>query len=209
MKSCGVDILGMTPEKVKKTISKVKAPPKKKPVAAAKSKKAEVKEVETASQLKLEAVEAVRASHAPAQPALPAGRPAAPRAGKYIFAVGSRKEATARIRLFETGSGKITVNGHDIKKYFPTFIQMEKILSPLRATGQESNHDIEIVVRGGGKEAQAEAVRHGIARTLIEWNIEFRPVLRKSSYLTRDPRAKERKKFGLKKARRAPQWSKR
>lgn len=192
----------MTPEKVKRTTAKVKAAPKKKPVAAAKPKKAEVKEVETASQLKLGAVEAVKASHAPA-------KPAAPRAGKYIFAVGSRKEATARIRLFETGAGKITVNGHDVKKYFPTFIQMEKILSPLRATGQESNHDIEIVVRGGGKEAQAEAVRHGIARTLIEWNIEFRPVLRKSGYLTRDPRAKERKKFGLKKARRAPQWSKR
>ncbi len=202
MKSCGVDILGMTPEKVKKTISKVKTALKKKPAVVVKPKKVQKKEVETASQVKLEAVEAVKASHAPA-------KPATPRAGKYIFAVGRRKEAAAKIRLFETGSGKIIVNGHEFKKYFPTFFQMEKVLSPLKATGQESNHDIEVVVKGGGKEAQAEAVRHGIARTLIEWNIEFRPVLRKSGYLTRDPRAKERKKFGLKKARRAPQWSKR
>lgn len=126
-----------------------------------------------------------------------------------LFTIGRRKEATARIRFLETGHGKIIVNGRDLKQYFGTTILREMVAAPLKLTNEEGNHDVEAKVAGGGIHGQAEAVRHGIARALVKWNPDFRPALKQAGFLKRDPRSKERKKFGHKKARRSPQWSKR
>lgn len=123
-------------------------------------------------------------------------------------AVGRRKCASARVRI-NKGSGKIIVNGLDYKLYFPYFEWHEMVLAPLKALGKEKDLDVEAKVSGGGKNGQARAVLHGIARALVNWNDEFKKTLKTQGFLTRDPRVKERKKFGLKKARRAPQWAKR
>ncbi|MFA7653574.1 MAG: 30S ribosomal protein S9 [Candidatus Magasanikbacteria bacterium] len=123
-------------------------------------------------------------------------------------AVGRRKTASARVKI-DKGSGKIIVNGVDYKIYFPHFELNESVLAPLKAVGKEKDLDVSAKVSGGGKKGQATAVQHGIARVLVIWNDEFHKTLKTQGYLTRDPRSKERKKFGLKKARRAPQWSKR
>ena len=128
---------------------------------------------------------------------------------KYIYAVGRRKEASAQIRLFKKGDGKIIVNGKDIKDYFPSGIMQEIIFAPLKIVGQAGKLEILTKVRGGGICGQAEAIRHGISRALLEINANFRKPLRKHGYLTRDSRVKERKKPGLKRARKAPQWVKR
>lgn len=127
----------------------------------------------------------------------------------YYRAIGRRKEATARVRMMETGSGKITVNGRSFETYFPLAIIRDEITAPLKLVGQFDNHDYSIKVEGGGTQGQAGAVCHGFARVLLQWNAEFRMPLKKAGFLRRDPRAKERKKFGLKGARRAPQWAKR
>ncbi|OGH85270.1 MAG: 30S ribosomal protein S9 [Candidatus Magasanikbacteria bacterium RIFOXYB2_FULL_38_10] len=131
------------------------------------------------------------------------------REGKYVYAVGRRKSAKAQVKLMETGTGKITVNGKDLPKYFDYFVLQNTVWAPLKAVQEDSVHDISAVVLGGGALGQAEAIRLGISRALVEWNEAFKPVLKKMGFITRDPRVKERKKFGLKKARRAPQWSKR
>ncbi len=123
-------------------------------------------------------------------------------------AVGRRKEAAARVKL-EVGKGKITVNGRDFKEYFPTKIHQQTVQSPLVATQREGTLDISVRVVGGGIAGQAHAVRHGIARALIKWTPELRPVLKAEGFLTRDSRAKERKKPGLHRARRGHQWRKR
>ncbi len=123
-------------------------------------------------------------------------------------AIGRRKEAAARVRL-TPGTGVITVNGRDFMEYFPTKIHQQVVLSPLTALNKVGALDISIRVSGGGVAGQAHAVRHGISRALIEWNPEFRPILKAEGYLTRDSRAKERKKPGLRRARRAHQWRKR
>jgi len=127
----------------------------------------------------------------------------------FITAIGRRKTAVARVKFLETGAGKIKINGQALEKYFNFFILQNTVKSPLELTQEDKNHDIEIIASGGGRLGQAEAARLGIARALIKWNSDLKPVLRKAGFMTRDPRAKERKKFGLKKARRAPQWSKR
>lgn len=127
----------------------------------------------------------------------------------FITAIGRRKTAVARVKFLETGTGKIKINGQELEKYFNFFILQEIVKAPLELTQENKNHDIEVIAKGGGNLGQAEAIRLGIARALIKWNLDLKPVLRKAGYMTRDPRAKERKKFGLKKARRAPQWSKR
>lgn len=131
------------------------------------------------------------------------------REGKYIYAIGRRKSAKAQVRLMETGKGEVTINGKKLKDFFNHFILQEKVLAALKAVQEEGIHDVKINVIGGGSIGQADAIRLGIARALVKWNEEFKPVLKKSGFMTRDPRVKERKKFGLKKARRAPQWSKR
>lgn len=145
---------------------------------------------------------------APEAPVLKIERKAG-REGKYVYAIGRRKSAKAQVRLMETGTGKITINGKELSKYFDYFVLQNTVLAPLKAVQEESIHDVSAVVLGGGALGQAEAIRLGISRALVEWNEALKPVLKKMGFITRDPRVKERKKFGLKKARRAPQWSKR
>lgn len=128
--------------------------------------------------------------------------------GRYLRAVGKRKTGVAQIRLYKKGNGLIAVNNERLNKYFipPLAIIVKQ---PLKLTGQMRDVDISILVKGGGKKAQAEACRHGISRALVTYNSELKPSLKAKGWLTRDARRKERKKPGLKKARRAPQWSKR
>lgn len=129
--------------------------------------------------------------------------------GKYFYAVGRRKQATATVRLYENGSGKIYVNEKPLNEYFPRFELQQIITDPLVAVGKGEKHDITIHVQGGGKRGQADSIKLGIARALTLMESDLRDSLKKNGYLRRDPRKKERKKPGLKRARRAPQWSKR
>lgn len=129
--------------------------------------------------------------------------------GSYIFGLGRRKTSIARVRLIKNGKGMMSVNGKPMDKYFTTYELREIVASPLKTSGQETAVDVSASVEGGGIRGQAEAVRLGISRSLIIMNPAFRKTLKKLGFLTRDPRAKERKKPGLKKARRSPQWSKR
>ncbi|MBQ7266413.1 MAG: 30S ribosomal protein S9 [Firmicutes bacterium] len=126
---------------------------------------------------------------------------------KY-YGTGRRKSSVARVYLVP-GSGKITVNKRDLDDYFGLETLKLIIRQPLEATGTTDKFDVRVNVQGGGTTGQAGAIRHGISRALVEADADFRPVLKKSGFLTRDPRMKERKKYGLKKARRAPQFSKR
>jgi small subunit ribosomal protein S9 len=126
---------------------------------------------------------------------------------KYIETVGRRKTASARVRLASAKSTSILVNDKDVSDYFPLKVMHETVHAPLKTVG--GAYTITALVHGGGHKAQAEAVRHGIARALNEMDPALRKDLKLKGYLTRDPRAKERKKFGLKAARRAFQWTKR
>ncbi len=126
-----------------------------------------------------------------------------------IATIGRRKTAIARVRLVRGGKGTIRINDKAFQTYFPTFDLQRIVLEPLRAVSMESSYDVSVVAQGGGAHAQAESVRLGIARALIKEQPDYRTTLKKLGFLTRDPRAKERKKPGLKRARRAPQWSKR
>jgi len=127
---------------------------------------------------------------------------------KFYEAVGRRKTASARVRLYTKGNGYV-VNAKDFKEYFP-LVSLQKIIeAPLRKMKSLERFRIEAKVDGGGAHAQAEAVRHGIGRALIVFNADFRKRLKRAGYLKRDPRQKERRKYGLKKARKAPRWSKR
>jgi len=128
---------------------------------------------------------------------------------EYHKALGRRKEATARVRLIPGGSGKITVNGKTLEAFFTVEWNRQSILAPLVSVGANTDYDVSAKVEGGGVAGQAIAVRHGIARCLLLVNEDFRKTLRRAGYLTRDPRAKERKKPGLKRARKAAQWAKR
>lgn len=121
---------------------------------------------------------------------------------------GRRKRAVARVR-FRTGTGIITVNGRPVTEYFPTATHRMILSEPLRLTNTDEAYDIDCSIDGGGVSGQAGALRHGIARALIELDPEMRPELKKAGFLTRDDRKKESKKYGLKKARKAPQYSKR
>lgn len=133
----------------------------------------------------------------------------AAKGGSYIPAVGRRKTSVARVRLIKNGKGLVTINSRPMEEYFTTYDLRDQVLSPLKLTGQETAVDVSVKVDGGGIRGQAEAVRHGLSRALIELNPTYRKSLKKLGYLTRDSRKRERKKFGLKGARRAPQWSKR
>ena len=128
--------------------------------------------------------------------------------GKYHYGNGKRKTSSAKVRLYK-GKGVITVNNREVNQYFPVKELIKSIESPLKATGNNGKYDITVKVEGGGQTGQAEAIRHGIARALVEEDIANKTALRKAGFLTRDPRSKERKKFGLKRARKAPQFSKR
>ena len=126
-----------------------------------------------------------------------------------IHTVGRRKRAIARLRLTRSGSGSIVVNNKKYTDYFPYWLWQETVVSPLPVVGLLGSVDISVRVGGGGLQAQAEAIRLAITRAFILHNPDWRPTLRKLGYLTRDPREKERKKPGLKRARRGPQWAKR
>ena len=127
----------------------------------------------------------------------------------YLYGTGRRKSSVARVHLFPNGTGAITINGRDIDDYFGLETLKLIVRQPLAATGMLGKVDIETTVVGGGVTGQAGAIRHGVARALLKMNEEYRPALKSAGYLTRDPRMKERKKYGLKAARRAPQFSKR
>ena len=125
-----------------------------------------------------------------------------------FYGTGRRKSSVARVRLVE-GTGKITINGKDIEEYFDLDTLKVIVRQPLTVTNTLTKYDVVCSVYGGGVTGQAGAVRHGIARALNEANAEYRPALKSNGFLTRDSRMKERKKYGLKKARKAPQFSKR
>ena len=127
----------------------------------------------------------------------------------YLYGTGRRKSSVARVHLFQGGTGKITVNGRDVDDYFGLETLKMVVRQPLNTTNTTGKVDIVATVEGGGVSGQAGALRHGIARALLLVDPEFRPLLKKAGFLTRDPRMKERKKYGLKAARRAPQFSKR
>jgi len=145
-----------------------------------------------------------------------------PKAIKYFSAVGRRKTAVARVRIFTSKNNEekqesflvekeksFLVNERPLKEYFPIFGLQETALSSFKETDCLNLFNTSVKAKGGGIFAQADAIRHGIAKALILFNPDFRKKLKKAGFLTRDPRMRERKKFGLKRARRAPQWSKR
>jgi small subunit ribosomal protein S9 len=139
---------------------------------------------------------------------------AAKKEERYLYAVGRRKTAVAQVRLYPVSPAKDEVIAHVVNKktvaeYFPTDALKTAFFASLQKTGLETAFRISVVVRGGGVNAQAEAVRLGVARALVEHDALLRPALKAAGFLTRDSRAVERKKPGLKKARRAPQWAKR
>ncbi len=128
---------------------------------------------------------------------------------RYFEGVGRRKTAVARVRIYP-GDGKFIVNGKPVEEYFGNRLLYHKmVFAPLELTNTQGKFNVLVKVRGGGISGQAGAVRHGLARALEKWDPELRPILKKAGFLTRDPRVKERKKAGLKRARKAPQYTKR
>lgn len=125
-----------------------------------------------------------------------------------VQATGRRKTSVARVRLID-GSGQVTLNGRPLEDYFPTMALRMRVMEPLQITQTQGRYDIEANLEGGGTTGQVDALRLGIARALIELDEELRPMLKKAGLLTRDSRIVERKKYGLRKARRAPQYTKR
>jgi small subunit ribosomal protein S9 len=128
---------------------------------------------------------------------------------RYFEAVGRRKTAVARVRLFTRGEKQFLINGKSYQEYFPLKEDQETSTASMKKMKCLDKFKVTVIVKGGGRNAQAEAVRHGTARVLVDFNNNFRKRLRKAGYLTRDPRMRERKKFGLKRARKSPQWAKR
>lgn len=148
------------------------------------------------------AVTSAPLSPAPLVPALPMP------SGQVVQAVGRRKEAVVRVRLVP-GTGVFRLNGTSLERYFPNKVHQQLIREPLLTVNKPESYDVLGNLSGGGTSGQAGALRLAIARALVELNIDDRPALKKAGFLTRDARAKERKKYGLKKARKAPQYSKR
>ena len=128
---------------------------------------------------------------------------------KYFYGTGRRKSSIARVRVYENGTGSIIINGREIDDYFGLETLKLIVRQPLVTTGLVDKVDVVVSVVGGGVSGQAGAIRHGISRALLGVNGEYRAALKAAGFLTRDPRMKERKKYGLKAARRAPQFSKR
>ena len=126
----------------------------------------------------------------------------------YFYGTGRRKHSVARVRVYN-GTGKVTINGRDIEDYFGLDTLKLLVRSPLVLTETDGKFDVVVNVIGGGCSGQAGAIRHGLSRALLQYDENLRPALKKAGFLTRDPRMKERKKYGLKAARRAPQFSKR
>ncbi len=127
----------------------------------------------------------------------------------YIEAVGRRKTAIARVRITPAAKRSVTINDTDVEGYFPTAVLRARSVSPFAVEEMPQGFSVSVKVLGGGISSQAEAIRHGIARALVKSDAQLRKALKQAGYLKRDPREKERRKFGLKKARKAKQWSKR
>ena len=127
----------------------------------------------------------------------------------YFYGTGRRKSSVSRVRVYPNGTGAITINGRDIEEYFGLDTMKLIVRQPFAVTDTLGKFDVEVTVVGGGFTGQAGAIRHGLARALVKANEEYKAALKKAGFLTRDPRMKERKKYGLKAARRAPQFSKR
>lgn len=127
---------------------------------------------------------------------------------RYVEGIGRRKTSTARVRIFE-GTGNFMVNNRPLDKYFTIKRFVETVLAPLKFLKLVGKFDISVKVLGGGIMGQSEAIRHGLSRALVKYNESFKKLLREAGFLTRDPRMVERKKYGLKKARKSPQWQKR
>lgn len=164
--------------------------PKTKKAAAPKAKKS------------AETTETVTEKTAPKQQTMKIG-------GDFIYASGKRKTSVARVRLYQNGNDNIVMNGKSLEEYLATQEQVGAVKTPLRLTGHLKTFEISIKTEGGGINSQAEAARHGISKALLEFDPSLRLTLKRAGLLTRDPRMKERKKYGLHRARRAPQWSKR
>ncbi len=128
---------------------------------------------------------------------------------KYIETIGRRKTSQARIRMTESSKNSVTINDKELDVYFPISELQTVVKKPLTESGIEQKFKITVVVKGGGQSSQAHAVSHGISRAIVKYDEELRKKIKKLGLLKRDPRMKERRKFGLKKARKAPQWSKR
>lgn len=175
-----------------KTKKKTKTKPKKKVKAVKKKAKKKAEKVKKKVEKKVEKKEK------------PVVKP-----DKYYESEGRRKTAVARVRIWTKGSKEFLVNQKPLEKYFPTLELQKKALASLETMKCLDKFKVSIVVRGGGLSSQAEAIRHGIARVLILFNLDFRKRLKKAGFLRRDSRMRERKKPGLKRARRAPQWKKR
>lgn len=185
-----------------------KSPAKKKPVVAKAPKKIAPKAASKAVKTPKTKVTAIETGAAPkAAPVVKT--PALKKLGNYFYAYGKRKTSIASVRMFTDGKGVITVNNRTFENYFPVFTDQDKVVSPLKVTNTQKQFDISVKVFGGGIHSQAEAIRHAIAKALLEYQADLRTTLKPFGYLTRDPRIKERKKYGLKRARRAPQFSKR
>lgn len=127
----------------------------------------------------------------------------------YIEAVGRRKTSVARVRLTETTKQSVIVNDKDLNNFFPVLVHQQTVLAPFTVASIVEKYAVTVLVKGGGVSSQAEAIRHGIARALLKKDATIRKPLKAAGHLKRDPRQKERRKFGLKKARKSPQWSKR
>jgi small subunit ribosomal protein S9 len=130
-------------------------------------------------------------------------------ADQYFEGIGRRKEASARVRLHSGGTGKIVVNDKDGADYFPRFGDLDKVIAPLRLVGMDDAYNVTVHVDGGGITGQTSAVQLGVARALVKLNPDLKSPLRQAGYLTRDARIKERKKPGLRRARKAPTYTKR
>lgn len=193
----------MTKQATKKTSKTAKpatktAPAVKKTTAAPKTTAVVQKKTETAAAKTAPVAKAISGPQAPKKAVQ-----------EYFYAAGKRKTAVARVRLYPHGKGAISVNNKPLQEYFKTLTSAGIISSPLKLTGLSKDFDVSAKVLGGGVSAQADAIRHGIARALLVYNDGLRVTLKKAGFLTRDARIKERKKPGLKRARRAPQFSKR
>lgn len=128
---------------------------------------------------------------------------------QYTEKIGRRKTSTCRVRMTQSSKSSFVVNGKDVKEYFTTPGTIKVVNDVMKLIGPDEKYEISVTVSGGGIHSQSEAVRHGIARFFAETSEDSKAKLKKEGYLKRDPRSKERRKFGLKKARKAPQWSKR
>ncbi len=186
-------------EKTKKVVKEKKSPKEKKPPFK-KKKVAEEKKTAIPKKIteKPEETETIEG-----------GEPSSSKLPKYWEAVGRRKTSIARVRLFTRGEKEFFINGKDYKAYFPSLELQQIVTSAFTKMKCLDRFGVSVKVKGGGFHSQAEAIRHGTARALVKFNADFQKRLRRAGFLTRDPRMKERKKFGLKRARRAPQWAKR